>query len=79
MEALKRQINGSTTKSEKHWCWDKVGVETSELSSSSEKEAVKVVSRTGTKVWTGPLVKRKFIPMDEEWFRKYLTDALCSV
>lgn len=45
------------------------------LSSSYRREAVKERTRTVTKVWTLPLGKKTIISVNEQWFRKYVTDA----
>lgn len=37
------------------------------------------MSRTATKLSTLPLVKIMFTSVEEEWFRKYVTDVLGSV
>lgn len=42
-------------------------------------EAVNDLSRTATRVWILPPVKKVFILVNEEWFQNYLTDASNSV
>lgn len=66
LEAVTREVTRNFGKFVKRWCWDVVGVERDDLRSSFTREAVKEMSRTGTKLWTMPSVNKALISVDKD-------------